>query len=102
MTSADGSFSSEATAGEDNLQAIYRGSPSSGLLRRDMPGACGQRVGNGRDQSRWILRGPATGELQCRAPSRREAPASMLGELRVQGYEAAQLLQAKSAGADIQ
>ncbi len=43
----------------------------------------------------WILRGPATGELQCQAPSGCEVPASMLGELKVQGYEAAQLVQAR-------
>jgi hypothetical protein len=50
-------------------------------------------VGNGLDQSRWVLSGAKTGELQCQAPVGCATLATMTGELKVQGYEAAQLVQ---------
>jgi hypothetical protein len=50
-------------------------------------------VGNGLDQSRWVLAGAKTGELQCQAPAGCATLATMAGELKVQGYDSAQLIQ---------
>ncbi len=51
-------------------------------------------VGNGLGRSRWVLQGPAAGELRCEAPAGCQS-AKVLGELKVQGYEAVQLVQLK-------
>ncbi len=52
-------------------------------------------VGNGLDQSRLILPGGAVDGLRCEAPAGCQAAGTLAGELKVQGYEAAQLIQEK-------
>jgi len=51
-------------------------------------------AGNGLDQSQWVVQGAAGGELRCEAPAGCQA-ATVLGELKVQGFEAVQLIQLK-------
>jgi len=51
-------------------------------------------AGNGLDQSQWTMPGSAVDELRCQAPAGCAA-GTMSGELKVQGYEAVQLIQEK-------
>ena len=61
-----------------------------GTLRaRNINGAA-----NGLDQSRWIFEGAKSGELQCQVTGCQAASTST-GEVKVQGYEAAQLIEEK-------
>jgi hypothetical protein len=50
-------------------------------------------AGIGLNQSKWVLSGATSGELQCQAPAGCQALGSMTGELKAQGIQAAQLLQ---------
>jgi hypothetical protein len=52
-------------------------------------------AGNGLARSTLIFEGSSSGELQCQAPAGCEAPATLLGELKLQGYESVQLTQVK-------
>jgi hypothetical protein len=51
-------------------------------------------AGNGLNQSRWVLAGAASGALRCEAPAGCQA-ATAVGEFKVQGFQAAQLIQVR-------